>query len=211
MRCASLLETVTEESATSVLLAIHHQEKNHEIHLFGLLRQEQTRRHDRGRERRDVRRLLYLRRSSSRRRPLGRWRSPPARRNRPDRLLEKRQSRHDGLSLRRNQGTAWRHRHPRSARHESRPSDRVSASLPQVWRHFRDSPGRRPKRNTKSQREPPPEICADEGCDRGGPSRKSWASIRPFGRGRPARDSTLDARIEDSVPEDRQESLQKLN
>ena len=40
----------------------HQGETNHEIHLFGLLRQKQTRRHDRGRETSDVRRLLHLRR-----------------------------------------------------------------------------------------------------------------------------------------------------
>jgi len=37
MRCASLLETVTEKSATSVLLAATQQEKDDEIHLFGIL------------------------------------------------------------------------------------------------------------------------------------------------------------------------------
>src|SRR5579864_4357985 len=157
MRCPSLLKTVKEKCATAALLATIKGETNHEIHLFGLLRQKQTRCHDRGRERRDVRRLLYLRRSSSRQRPLGHWRSPPARRDRPDRLLEKRQSRHDRRSLHRNQGAAWRHRHPRSARHESRPPDRVPASVLEIRQRLGDSPSRRPKRNTKSQRAAPPE------------------------------------------------------
>ena len=48
---------------------------NQEIHLFGLLRQKQTRSHDRGRETNDVRHLLYLRRPSPRQRPLDRWRT----------------------------------------------------------------------------------------------------------------------------------------
>ena len=54
---------------------------NHEIHLFGLLRQKQTRRHDRGRETSDVRRLLHRRRPSPRQRPLGRWRTNSTCRN----------------------------------------------------------------------------------------------------------------------------------
>src|SRR5690242_18575714 len=156
MRRASLLETVTEGSATAALLVpiaeAKNEEKKNEIYLLGILRQRQIRWHDRGRERRDVRRLLCLRRSSSRQRPLVHRRSPPARRNGPDRVLEKRQSRHHRRSLRRNQGTAWRHRHPRSARHESRPPNRVPASLPEIRQRLGDSPSRRPKRNTKSQR-----------------------------------------------------------
>ncbi len=38
MCCASLLETVTEKSATAVLLATTKEEKNNEIHLFGIHR-----------------------------------------------------------------------------------------------------------------------------------------------------------------------------
>src|SRR5215204_4406991 len=108
---ASLLETVTEKSATAVLLATTKAEKNNEIHLFGIHRARKIRRDDRGRATRNIRRMLRVQRPSARQ-----WTSccrstSSASGDRVNPVLEKRQSRDDRRPLCGNQGTARRHSH----------------------------------------------------------------------------------------------------
>jgi hypothetical protein len=88
MYCASLLETVTEKSATAVLLATP-EGKNNEIHLFGIHRAGKIRRYDRGRAKRSARRMLRAQRSSARQRTSCHRSTSSASGDRVDPVLEK--------------------------------------------------------------------------------------------------------------------------
>src|SRR5262249_13826591 len=86
------------------VLPIRYEENNNEIHLFGLLRQSQIRWHDRERAKRHVRRMLRLRRPSSRQRAVWYRRSSSGSGNSLNPVLEGRQGGDYRRSLRGNQG-----------------------------------------------------------------------------------------------------------
>src|ERR1044071_6236718 len=101
-----------------------------------------------------------IRRTSSRQRKLGRWRSAPACGIRADRVMEERQSDNDRWSIYRNQGTTRRHSRPRGEGHESRCTANRPASGVDVWEHFRDTSSGRYQRNREGERAATAKVIA---------------------------------------------------